>query len=232
MDCTEHIVDRRVLFGGGSTWYGNWRATSTDEVRGLAYVAVDHHSHLGQTEFHGWLNRARSRDKSFASLQSVGNDNEWDLSGFNALELVLGKSDGKQYTILLEDNRPVSWEANFRHINDKGLTVPVSRVIRFNRLWPTSRVSQLASLPQPIDLRNIKKCEIQCRNINEEQEGAFSLSLYSINAVRLSCTCPPVAEPDVHPQTPAAPGMWQRMKSRIENTAANMWLMKPKRKPD
>lgn len=79
------------------------------------------------------------------------------MTPHDAIELVLGKSDGKVYTIALTDHNGVPWEAKFRHENNKGLTTSVTKVIRFDSLRP--RYANEDSVA-PLQLDNIRKFEL------------------------------------------------------------------------
>lgn len=110
-----------------------------------------------QTELHGWLDRQSINNRPSASIATNGADNHWDLTPHDAIELVLGKSDGKVYTIALTDHNGVPWEAKFRHENNKGLTTSVTKVIRFDSLRP--RYANEDSVA-PLQLDNIRKFEL------------------------------------------------------------------------
>jgi hypothetical protein len=129
------------------------------------------------TEFYGWLDQSSlhpdtnaTRNTNVNSLSnyaymesSLDNDNfiqSWDLSGYDAIELVLGKSDGKTYTLALEDDRSfLSWEAQFRCINEKGLMTATKKVLRFRDLVPQRRRTStfMSAHPRELDLQKVRR---------------------------------------------------------------------------
>ncbi|KAL3450426.1 hypothetical protein BJX65DRAFT_305263 [Aspergillus insuetus] len=186
MDCDAHVAERKVLFDGGGPWDGNWDATFSRVVHGLTYSRLDHYDSIFQTQFSGWLDRQRIDKSAFAAIHTMGSDQTWDLREYDALEIILGKSDGKMYSIVLEDERPFAWEDTFCAKNAKGLTTPTKRWIRFSRLQP---ICENGEPPMPLDLRRIKGFGVWIRNTDETQEGPFSLNIHSISVVKLPCSC-------------------------------------------
>ncbi|KAL4787030.1 complex I intermediate-associated protein 30-domain-containing protein [Aspergillus varians] len=212
-----------------SVWPGNWQGTGLRSVKSIAYVDIAHHTHIAQSEFHGWLDRDSVDNMGFASMQTTGSENTWDLSGYDAIELVLGKSDGKIYTISLEDDRAFSWRGRFRYENVKGLTIPTTRVIRFTNLEPDHRDQEM----RPLDLTNIRRFELGIRRSDGIQEGSFSLSIHSINVVKLPCTCPAGSDPVIDRLGRRSFGqemalLWQKAKNTTMVVAFYLRLTKPK----
>ncbi|KAL6230536.1 hypothetical protein BDW75DRAFT_244735 [Aspergillus navahoensis] len=148
---------------------------------GLTYSSIERHPYAETTEFHGWLDRAsphpttKSDTTASASVNNIWNyaymessrDNDantdpqtWDLSGYDAIELVLGKSDGKIYTLALEDDRSfLSWEAQFRCVNEKGLMTATRKILQFNDLMPQRRRTStiMSACPRALDLRKVRR---------------------------------------------------------------------------
>ncbi|KAL4737301.1 hypothetical protein BDV11DRAFT_172108 [Aspergillus similis] len=146
---------------------------STNGTDGLTYASMEHHSYSETTEFYGWLDRSSLHPdtdttsdasvnmlSSYAYMESsldIGNViQSWDLSGYDAIELVLGKSDGKTYTLALEDDRSfLAWEAQFRCINEKGLMTATRVILRFGDLVPQRRRKStfMSARPRELDLQ-------------------------------------------------------------------------------
>ncbi|KAL4819772.1 hypothetical protein BDW67DRAFT_181489 [Aspergillus spinulosporus] len=150
---------------------------NTNDTGGLTYASIEQHSYAETTEFYGWLDRNplhpgtnTTRNTNVDSLSSyaymessLDNGNftqSWDLSGYDAIELVLGKSDGKTYTLALEDDRSfLSWEAQFRCINEKGLMTATREVLRFRDLVPQRRRTStfMSARPRELDLQKVRR---------------------------------------------------------------------------
>ncbi|KAL5340682.1 hypothetical protein BJX70DRAFT_396657 [Aspergillus crustosus] len=165
MDCTEHITNRRVLFKGGSDWEGNWTTTHSRVIRGIAYAHLDQYPHVGETQFHGWLDRKSVDTSAFAAMHTMGNENRWDLYDYDAIEIELSVacSDEWTYTIGLEDERPIRWEGGFRATapsESNASEEMLRKVIRFKRL-ETLRGD--AEDLRPLDMRNIRGVGILIR---------------------------------------------------------------------
>ncbi|KAL5049485.1 hypothetical protein BDW71DRAFT_204741 [Aspergillus fruticulosus] len=166
----------------------NGSTNGTGHSHGLTYASIDRHPYAETTEFQGWLDRTsphpNTKTSTTASASvSVNNlsnyaymessqDNDadtdtipqtWDLSGYDAIELVLGKSDGKIYTLALEDDRYfLAWEAQFRCVNEKGLMTATRKIIRFSDLMPQRRRTStvMSARPRGLDLRKIRRIGI------------------------------------------------------------------------
>lgn len=150
---------------------------TTNGTGGLTYASMEHHPYAETTEFYGWLDQSSlhpdtnaTKNTNLKSLSnyafiesSLDNDNfvqSWDLSGYDAIELVLGKSDGKTYTLALEDDRSfLSWEAQFRCINEKGLMTATRKVIRFRDVVPQRRRTStfMSAHPRELDLQKVRR---------------------------------------------------------------------------
>ncbi|RDW92899.1 uncharacterized protein DSM5745_00221 [Aspergillus mulundensis] len=189
----------------------------SSHARNLSYASIEHHSYAETTEFHGWLDRAPpGTDTSpkgtvnSACMESSRDNLEFktvDLTAYDAIEVVLGKSDGKVYTIALEDERQfLSWEGQFRCVNEKGLMTPTRRILRLGDLVPRRQRTSaiMRNSPRLLDARKVGRFRVAIFNSHPSQEGPFSLSIYSINAVKLNCSCPPVVDPVIERQN----GVW------------------------
>ncbi|KAL4760397.1 uncharacterized protein BDW70DRAFT_137862 [Aspergillus foveolatus] len=172
---------------------------------------------------------------------ALDNDNfiqSWDLSGYDAIELVLGKSDGKTYTLALEDDRSfLSWEAQFRCINEKGLMTATREVLRFSDLVPQRRRTStfMSAHPRELDLQKVRRFGIWIYSSGSSQEGPFSLSIYSINAVKLDCSCPcPLVRGPVPKKGQGLEVEMSRLKNRVAAFVSYLGMKiakpKPKRK--
>ena len=56
-----------------------------------------------ETKFYGNLDIDTLGGAGFASQRTTGEDRQWDLSAYNAIELCIGSADDKQYTFILKD---------------------------------------------------------------------------------------------------------------------------------
>ncbi|KAL4978972.1 hypothetical protein BDW66DRAFT_148818 [Aspergillus desertorum] len=152
---------------------------STGHGHDLTYASIEHNPYAETTEFRGWLDRASPHPNintvasastsvndfsNYAYMESsLGNGTDtrtWDLSDYDAIELVLGKSDGKIYTLALEDERYfLSWEAQFRCVNAKGLMTATRMILRFQDLVPQRRRTStfMSACPRELDLRKIRR---------------------------------------------------------------------------
>ncbi|KAL4747067.1 hypothetical protein BDW72DRAFT_183567 [Aspergillus terricola var. indicus] len=215
---------------------------------------MEHHSYAETTEFYGWLDRSSLHPdinttsnananslSSYAYMESsLDNGNftqSWDLSGYDAIELVLGKSDGKTYTLALEDDRSfLCWEAQFRCINQKGLMTATREIVRFRNLAPQRRRKStfMSARPRELDLQKVRRFGIGISS-GSLQEGPFSLSICSINAVKLDCSCPCPLVRDPVPRSQGLEVKMSRLKNRVAAFASYLGLKmakpKPKRKP-
>ncbi|KAJ5288845.1 hypothetical protein N7478_001875 [Penicillium angulare] len=180
---TSHLP----LFGGPRAWSQDDWTSSDDRVRGGSSI-----SHLSasssslEAKFHGTLDIKTLGGAGFASQRTTG-DLDWDLSLYDGIELVLGPSDGKTYTLTLKDQilpkRPdgrdrssVSWEFDFKSKSGGKLFIP------WGAFRPTYRGREVEG--GKLDLKGIKRVGIMVRSFFGEQEGDFELGIYSISALR------------------------------------------------
>ncbi|KAI9369552.1 hypothetical protein BJX61DRAFT_545488 [Aspergillus egyptiacus] len=183
-DCLKHISHRRLLFRGGvDPWPGMWE-TTTSSPGGMAYSKLSHMSHSQQSDYYGWVDRRIIKPSNFTAVRTIGIENHWDLSEYNAIEIQLGGTDEKVYNLWIEDQHSRTFEASFR-----GLKIDCTRVIRFSRFGLLGHNVVNPAGPAQIDLANIKGFGICIRNTSEAQEGPFWMSIVSISAVKLDCNC-------------------------------------------
>ncbi|KAJ5116211.1 hypothetical protein N7456_000559 [Penicillium angulare] len=181
---TSHLP----LFGGSRAWSQDDWTSSDDRVRGGSSI-----SHLSasssslEAKFHGTLDIKTLGGAGFASQRTTGDNRNWDLSLYDGIELVLGPSDGKTYTLTLKDQilpkRPdgrdrssVSWEFDFKSKSGGNLFIP----------WGAFRATYRGREVEggKLDLKSIKRVGIMVRSFFGEQEGDFELGIYSISALR------------------------------------------------
>ncbi|KAL2846628.1 hypothetical protein BJY01DRAFT_247156 [Aspergillus pseudoustus] len=217
MDCDAHVTQRKVLFDGVGPWVGNWKATNSRVVDGISYASLDHYDYMQQTEFHGWLDRQRIDCAAWAAIHTMGHYNVWGIEDYDAIEIVLGKSDGKIYSIVVEDDRPYGFETTFSAQNAKGLATPTRRFIRFDRLQPQSKDGKPV---EPLKLDDIRGFGVWIKNTDETQEGAFSLNIHSISVVKLPCSCP--SSPGPYNALEKQDGMKDKVKVAIDTVRDQM----------
>ncbi|KAI4265989.1 MAG: hypothetical protein L6R38_009028 [Xanthoria sp. 2 TBL-2021] len=126
------------------------------------------------------------------------NDGVWDLSAYEGIELDVGASDGKVYTLILKDEEAqdkrddgrekagLNWEADFRA--NKGSQGPAGEEVVRKNVWipwsdlkPTYRGKKKddAGLFKPGEIRRIG---FMMRSFFGTQQGDFRLELRSITA--------------------------------------------------
>jgi len=185
------------LFGGDKPWSQNDWISSDDRVRGGSSI-----SHLDCTPssliavFNGNLDIKTLGGAGFASQRTTGEDKTWDLSKYDGLEIIIEKSDEKQYTFILKDEllpkspngreqSTVSWEYDFT-VESENLASGAGKVtIEWNDLKPTYRGKKKKDVT-PLDISKIKRFSIMMRSFFGDQEGDFSLSILSIAASKKS----------------------------------------------
>ncbi|KAF7718773.1 Uncharacterized protein PECH_004240 [Penicillium ucsense] len=185
MPSTSHLP----LFGGPRAWSQDDWVASDDRVRGGASQSeLTCSASSLVAKFHGTLDITALGGAGFASQRTRGDDRKWDLSRYDGIELVIDSSDGKKYTLTLKDEilpkRPdgreqstVSWEYDFRARGRQTIFVKWSDF----RATYRGREKEDAG---PLDLNNIKRFSIMIRSFFGGQEGAFSLNIVSIAALR------------------------------------------------
>ncbi|CAI7571118.1 unnamed protein product [Penicillium glandicola] len=184
----EYPTNKQILFG--PNWDLHRWTASDDRVRGGSSV-----SNLKPTAegvlFHGNLDIETLGGAGFASQRTVGNEQIWDLSGHDGIELHTAPSDGKRYTFSLTDEIPqrrpdgreqsaLVWEYDFC-ANETGHTV---RML-WKDLRPTYRGKPVEDA-RPLDLSHIRRFRIMIRSFFGEQQGDFSLKVQSIELFRES----------------------------------------------
>ncbi|KAJ5189025.1 Major facilitator superfamily [Penicillium cf. griseofulvum] len=161
----EYPTSTQTLFG--PDWDLNRWTSSDDRIRGGSSV-----SKLEPTEegviFHGHLDIETLGGAGFASQRTVGNEQIWDLSGYDGLELQIVPSDGKRYTFSLTDEIPqrrpddrersaLVWEYDFCP-SQTGHEVRIS----WKDLKPTYRGKPVEDY-RPLDLSHIRRFRIMMR---------------------------------------------------------------------
>ncbi|KAJ5726184.1 uncharacterized protein N7483_007541 [Penicillium malachiteum] len=179
------------LFGGARAWSQDDWTSSDDRVRGgSSHSTLTCSASSLTATFHGELDIQTLGGAGFASQRTTGTDRVWDLSAYDGLEVILGPSDGKVYTLTLKDEilprRPdgreqssVSWEYDF-----KGEGVRNSIFVKWSDFRATYRGRDKKDA-EPLDLRNVKRFGIMVRSFFGDQEGSFELGVISIAALRM-----------------------------------------------
>ncbi|KAJ5594289.1 uncharacterized protein N7459_000497 [Penicillium hispanicum] len=177
------------LFGGVRAWSADDWTSSDDRVRGgSSHSELTCSSSSLIAKFHGNLDITALGGAGFASQRTTREDRCWDLSGYDGIELVIDRADNKVYTLTLKDEilpkRPdgrerssLSWEYDFRAEGHGSIFV------KWSDFRPTYRGKDRSDV-EPLKLEHIRRFGIMVRSFFGDQEGAFSLSILSIAAVR------------------------------------------------
>ncbi|KAL4892025.1 complex I intermediate-associated protein 30-domain-containing protein [Aspergillus ambiguus] len=180
---------KTALFGGDQPWSPRDWTASDDQVRGgSSYSIFDCNASSPTAFFHGHLDTQTLGGAGFASQRTTGEDRTWDLSHYDGLELDIGRSDGKTYTVTLKDTIPskrpdgrdestLSWEYDFRVLKREKIFV------KWSDFKPTYRGKEQKDA-KPLDLGNVKRISLMARSFFDTQEGDFFLEVHSIAASR------------------------------------------------
>ncbi|CAK4028340.1 hypothetical protein DOTSEDRAFT_20147 [Lecanosticta acicola] len=185
-----------TLFGGDKGWSSKDWTASDDRVRG-----GKSESHLECTtndigRFWGNLDIETLGGAGFASQRTTGDDRAWDLSGYAGVQICIEKGDKRRYTFNLKDEllppdpdtgreqSTVSYECDFElppqaqpgDTYDRSVFIPWASFNATYRGKPKKDAG-------PINLKKIKRVSIMMRSFFGAQEGDFSLSMRSINAL-------------------------------------------------
>ncbi|KAJ5163946.1 uncharacterized protein N7500_005776 [Penicillium coprophilum] len=161
----EYPTNKQILFG--PDWDINRWTASDDRVRGGSSVSKLEPTQEGVI-FHGNLDIETLGGAGFASQRTVGNEQIWDLTGYDGLELRVVPLDGKRYTFSLTDEIPqrrpdnreqsaLVWEYDFCP-SEIGRTVRMS----WKNLRPTYRGKPVEDA-RPLDLSHIRRFRIMMR---------------------------------------------------------------------
>ncbi|KAJ5835369.1 Major facilitator superfamily [Penicillium robsamsonii] len=184
----EYSTNKQILFG--PDWDINHWSASDDRVRGGSSISKLEPTNEGVI-FHGNLDIETLGGAGFASQRTVGNEQIWDLSGYDGIELRIVPSDGKRYTFSLADEIPqrrpndreqsaLVWEYDFCP-RETGREVRMS----WKDLRPTYRGKAVEDA-RPLDLSHIRRFRIMMRSFFGNQHGEFSLKVQSIGLFRKS----------------------------------------------
>ncbi len=145
-----------VLFGASEPWLPPPWTTTDDRVRGGASRSYLSALPDNGARFHGHLDTSTLGGAGFASQFSpldaavAGEDERksgWDLSAYDGVEVAVGKSDGKVYTLILkdealderrEDGREkagVNWEVEFEAAGKGGKEKGEEEKREGTRIW-------------------------------------------------------------------------------------------------
>ncbi|KAK4444673.1 complex I intermediate-associated protein 30-domain-containing protein [Podospora aff. communis PSN243] len=205
----SQATDSRSLdiFGGCDpmrrrAWILSGFAAQTDQARGgKSTCRFDQEDDPTSVIFTGSLDpNSLDPPAAFAAMRTV---ESWtcpeDLSGYDAFIVDVKSSDRKQYTLVVKDTplvrRPdgrvastVSWEHDFRCdiANGSGRII-----LHFTGFKPFFRGRPIEDDRQPeLKWNNVKSISIMCRSHFGNQEGEFTMQLYSISAYRYRDSSP------------------------------------------
>lgn len=122
--------------------------------------------------FRGHLDIKTLGGAGFASQRTTGDDRQWDLSGYDGVELDIKKSDKKRYTLTLKDEllpkspngreqSTTSWEYEFTIAENK-LEAGEKVFVSWNDLKPTYRGREQKDA-KPLDTQNVKRISLLMR---------------------------------------------------------------------
>lgn len=146
--------------------------------------------------FYGDLDIETLGGAGFASQRTTTEDQTWNLSEYEGLELSIEKADSKKYTLILKDEllpkdpdtgreqSTVSYEYDFKVETEPTIQKNAMISIPWVALKPTYRGKPKDDAPK-LDLKKIKRFSIMNRSFFGGQEGAFSISIKSISAVKI-----------------------------------------------
>ncbi|CAG7945064.1 unnamed protein product [Penicillium nalgiovense] len=174
----------------GPDWDLSRWTSSDDRVRGGSSVSNLELTTKGVL-FHGNLDIETLGGAGFASQRTIKNEQVWDLSGHDGVELRIVPSDRKRYTFSITDEIPhrrpdareqsaLVWEYDFC-ASKAGRNVRIS----WKDLKPTYR-GKLVEDARSLDLSRIKRFRIMIRSFFGAQQGDFSLDIQSIGVFRES----------------------------------------------
>lgn len=131
----------------------------------------------------------------FASQRTSGEDQSWNLSKYDGIELCIAKADEKRYTFIIKDQllpqredgreqSTVSFEYDFtvtfkEDCEDKSTKI----FIPWSSFKPTYRGKPKDDAPK-LNKKKIKRLSLMNRSFFGDQEGSFSLLVKSISAVQ------------------------------------------------
>lgn len=204
---------RNAIFGGDRPWQPlDWTA-SDDRVRGGAsqsYLSCDGMT-SGPARFYGELDIKRLGGAGFASQRTTAEEKSWDLSEFDGIEIIVGQSDGKRYTLVLRDELPgkredgrdkagISYEADFttsQNGREEQQDRQSSQVFGSHQAESSKQKTFIPFVEfkatyrgkgkpdaKPLDTKNIRRWNIMMRSHFGEQEGPFSVEVVLIAAVQ------------------------------------------------
>lgn len=186
----------------GKPWRSDEWTAQDDSVRGGESSSVMDIATDGKySAFSGMVDSKTLGGAGFASQRTTHHVNPWDLSQFDGIVLVCcGGQSGKRYTVVLKDTIPsknqdqstISWEYTFTpppspappsksdHLSNK-----FKIHATFDEFQPTYR-GRPVSPKEKLDLKNVKRMSFMVRSFfgAEKQEGKFSLTICSVEAVQ------------------------------------------------
>ncbi|KAF2238191.1 CIA30-domain-containing protein [Viridothelium virens] len=174
----------------------DWTA-SDDRVRGgKSQSFFECNAFEPIARFHGELDVKTLGGAGFASQRTAGENRSWDLSDYKGIQIEIGKSDSKRYTLILKDEllpknpengreqSTVSYEYDFRPQSKSSSGDSKKTIfVPFTALKPTYRGREKKDAA-PVNLKSVKRLSIMMRSFFGDQEGSFSLSIRSISAVK------------------------------------------------
>lgn len=148
--------------------------SSDDRVRGgSSQSTLTCPSGSLNAEFHGTLDITTLGGAGFASQRTRGETQEWDVSGYDGIEIRVDSGDSKIYTITLKNEIPpkwlekgeqstVSWEYDFRARQPGAETMKETVFVKWDDFKPTYR-GKPVKYPEPLDLKRIRRFGIMIR---------------------------------------------------------------------
>lgn len=182
------------LFGGDQEWSQDDWTASDDRVRGGK--SQSYFEKTGSAgRFYGDLDIKTLGGAGFASQRTTNDDRNWDLSKYDGLLLKVDKADGKRYTLILKDTllsrnpdngreqATISYEYDFDTSSSKANSNHASTTfVPWTEFKPTYRGKEKKDAAK-LDTSSVKRVSIMMRSFFGTQEGPFSVTVRSIEAV-------------------------------------------------
>lgn len=188
------LARRRLpLFGGQRAWNKDEWTSNDDRVRGgSSRSSLTIAPTLDRVAFEGVLDTSTLGGAGFASQRTISTSKLWDLSAFDGLELVLGRGDGKRYTLNLknempekrEDGRDKSTLEYAFSFNAPATTEKYGVFVPWNSFEPYYRGRKQKNA-KSLDTSSIRRFSIMIRSFFDKQEGEFSLRIFAILAIKM-----------------------------------------------
>ncbi|KAF4306855.1 Galactose-binding domain-like protein [Botryosphaeria dothidea] len=184
------------LFGGTQPWKSADWTSSDDRVRGgksQSYFDISPTDPVAR--FYGNLDIKTLGGAGFASQRTTDEDRTWNIDGYDGIQIEIVKSDSKRYTFNIKnellppdpdtgrEQSTISYEYDFVAPSPNVAGETSTLFIPWHGFKATYRGREDPDAPK-INLTEIKRFSIMMRSFFGDQDGAFSLSIKSISAVR------------------------------------------------